>query len=377
MSGAVTKIASGGGTEVVRLSHFNIGSHTLHPEHLAFLQSSVAPVLNGGGSILLMGMASRSGSAATNQALSQRRNDEVLKKLRSMVKTNFKINQSTAVGEEAARDAKVADGKEDPYWRAVQIVYWGNPEPPPPPSPAPPTDAIDVTALAQMLDLEEHELNRLFNQYGWTIDGALNVVGLIGEFAPIAVGAAEVIGVGGLLLGTISSLVGFFAYMARLDQEDGIRFGTWAACYLVGDWAVRPRAKFSEFSMFSPTFPELWVENNFRVAGKHNYPNFRRAWNDGAEKMRQNMLAMLTRQYANYSAKGGRANVYDFENLVKVLLIRDLKLTRYGEDALGAGVANHVYLLLRPKIEQAYNMTIYLKLLPYPSTALNTYPGNN
>jgi len=58
----------------------------------------------------------------------------VLKKLRSMVKTDFKVNQTIAVGEKAARDAQISDGTEDPYWRAVQIVYWDNPEPPPPPA---------------------------------------------------------------------------------------------------------------------------------------------------------------------------------------------------------------------------------------------------
>ena len=33
--------------------------------------------------------------------------------------------------------------------RAVQIVYWGNPEPPPPPSPAPPTQTDTLPTLAE------------------------------------------------------------------------------------------------------------------------------------------------------------------------------------------------------------------------------------
>ncbi len=375
MSSAVTKIASGGGTEVVRLSHFNIGSHGLHPDHLAFLTSSVVPVLDKGGSILLMGMASRSGSAASNQALSQRRNDEVLKRLRSISRANFKVNQSVAVGEEAARDAKVADGKEDPYWRAVQIVYWGNPEPPPPPSGVPPTEKVDVKALAEMLGLEEHDLNRLFNQYNWTIDGVLNVVGLIGEFAPIAIVAAEIISVAGLFLGMITQFVGFFAYLARLDQEDGIRFGTFAACYTVGDWAVTPKLLL-EGSVFKPKFPDEWVKNNFGFAGKHRFPGFEQAWYEGAEKMSVNMQKMLQKQYAEYvakvTAKGGKsANLYDFERLVKLLLIKDLKLTKFGPDAQGFGVTNDVYEKLRPKIEAGSNLKIYFKPLPYPSTEMN------
>lgn len=375
MSNAVTKIASGGSTEVVRLSHFNIGSHALHAEHLIFLQSSVVPILDKGGSILLTGMASRSGSAASNKALSQRRTGEVLKKLRSMAKTPFKVVEGYDAGEEAARDAKVADGNEDPYWRAVQVVYWGNPEPPPPPSAAPPTEAIDVKAAAKMLGLEEHELNRLFNQYNWTIDGVLNVVGLIGEFAPIAIVAAEVISVGGLFLGMITQFVGFFAYLARLDQEDGIRFGTFGACYMVGDWAVTPKL-LSEGGVFSPKFPDLWVKKNFAFAGPHRFPGFKKAWDEGAEKMGANMRTMLQTQYSKYSAKAmkdGRkpANTYDFERLVKLLLIRDLKLASFGTDAQGFGVTNDVYEKIRPRIENGSNLKIYLKPLPYPSSDLN------
>ena len=137
MSEPITKIPNDSPATVVRLSHFKIGSHTLHHAHLPFLRSEVIPVLDKGGSILLMGMASRSGSAATNQALSQRRTDEVLRNLRTLTKVNFKVVVNTGVGELAAQAENVRDGNEDPYWRAVQIVYWDKPEPPP--LPAPPT----------------------------------------------------------------------------------------------------------------------------------------------------------------------------------------------------------------------------------------------
>jgi hypothetical protein len=374
MSNSVTKVASSGGTEVVRLSHFNIGSHALRPEHVDYLRTTVAPVLDQGGSVLLMGMASRSGSAAANQAISQRRTDEVLKRLRSLSKANFKVAQNVAVGEKMAADSKVKDGTEDPYWRAVQVVYWREKEPPPPPTDQP-KESIDVKKAAEILGLEEHDLTRLFNQYNWTIDGVLNVVGLVGEFAPIAVAAAEAISVGGLFLGTITQFVGFFAYLARLDQEDGIRFGTWGACYMVGDWVVTPRL-LTDGAVFEPTFPDQWVKNHFSFAGASKFPQFRKAWLDGAKRMGQNINELLQTQYAKYAAdakeKGKKAtDPRDFERFAKLSLLKHLNATKNSPDAQGSVVTNYVYAQIRPKMEERSNLKIYLKELPYPSEDLN------
>ena len=60
----------------------------------------------------------------------------------------------------------------------------------------------------------------------------------------------------------ITSFVFFFTYLERLDQEDGIRFGTWGACYVVGDWAVGSQL-LADAGLWKPEFPYLWVRKNF------------------------------------------------------------------------------------------------------------------
>jgi hypothetical protein len=377
-SSAVTKIASGGGTEVVRLSHFNIGGHHLRPEHINYLDSSVVPILDQGGSILLIGMASRSGSAASNKMLSQLRNDEVLKRLRSKSKADFKVRQDFAAGESAAAQAHVADGTEDPTWRAVQIVFWKESEPPPPPPPPteePPKDTIDMKKAAEVLGLEEHEFNRLYNQYNWTIDTVVNLVGMAGEFAPIAVAAAEAISVGTLFIGMITQFVGFFAYLARLDQEDGIRFGTFGASYMMGDWVVGTKL-LTDGTVFQPTFPDLWVKKNFAFAGASRFPGFQTAWNTGAERMGKNMSDLLQQQYTKYLAEAAKkgtkpAGAREIEQLSKLLFLKSLNFARFGKEAQGFGVTNHVYGKLRPEMEKKSSIKIYLKTLPYPSENMN------
>jgi outer membrane protein OmpA-like peptidoglycan-associated protein len=60
------------------LSGFDIDSAGLKVKHRAWLDNHVVPVLQGGGSIAITGMASRSGAAAHNLALSKRRASAVL-----------------------------------------------------------------------------------------------------------------------------------------------------------------------------------------------------------------------------------------------------------------------------------------------------------
>lgn len=124
----------------VNLTHFVVGGHLLRADHLKFLQNEVGPRLRSGGSVTLVGLASRTGSAATNKALSERRTNSVLQRLRIEGGAAFKVNNASGSGEEAARLAGQRDGTEDPGWRAVMLIWWKNPDPPPvapPPEPPP------------------------------------------------------------------------------------------------------------------------------------------------------------------------------------------------------------------------------------------------
>jgi lysozyme family protein len=127
------------------LCGFAIDSAALHPEHCAWLDKHVVPALAGGGSIGMTGVASRSGSAAHNLALSKRRASAVLTYLRRKVRkhvayrvgSGLRVNSVEAVGEAWAKDLGQRDGIEDSDQRAVVLAVWHRPTPPPPPKPTP------------------------------------------------------------------------------------------------------------------------------------------------------------------------------------------------------------------------------------------------
>ena len=71
------------------------------------------------------------------------------------------------------------------------------------------------------------------------------------------------------------------------------------------------------------------------------------------------MRPVLMQKYSEYSAAarkngGTPATLYDFERMVKMFFIRDLKLSDRVKDAQGVGVTNRITTYMRasgPKIE--------------------------
>lgn len=126
-----------------RLYDFRIDSDTVLLMHSLWLKDHVVPVLSAGGSVAIIGLTSRSGPAAHNLKLSERRANAVLTSLRSRVfgpmpyrlGTGFAL--SFGVGESNARQAGQKNGTEDGFYRAVLVTAWHNPNPPPPPEPKP------------------------------------------------------------------------------------------------------------------------------------------------------------------------------------------------------------------------------------------------
>src|SRR5262245_3806839 len=90
-----------------RLYAFEIGSAGLLFMHRAWLDNHVIPVLQGGGTVGMTGLASRSGGAAFNLDLSRRRANAVLYYLDRHVSghvsyrmgTDFTVNGVNGVGE--------------------------------------------------------------------------------------------------------------------------------------------------------------------------------------------------------------------------------------------------------------------------------------
>jgi hypothetical protein len=104
------------------LFNFDVDGDTPKPEHEKFLFENVVPFfLTPGVKIRLRGEASRSGSAAHNQALSQRRIDKVLAFLKrnGMLAAQF---DRLATGESDAAATGQADGTEDERFRAVIVT---------------------------------------------------------------------------------------------------------------------------------------------------------------------------------------------------------------------------------------------------------------
>lgn len=136
-----------------RLSNFEIARTALKPEHMRWLDEVAVPLLERGGSLRVIGLASRSGGTHLNISLSRGRADAVISYLRGRVRANFAISRNEAQGEDGARLLGVPDGTEDERWRSVILSVWDRPQPPPPPPPAPPAPVtmVERTVLAKFI----------------------------------------------------------------------------------------------------------------------------------------------------------------------------------------------------------------------------------
>lgn len=136
------------GTTSAKLYDFDVGKARVKAEHESWLNSVVVPLLRRGGSVTIIGLASRTGSDDFNMELSEKRNAAVLAVLRKQVPT-FNVSQQVAKGESAAKFAGEKDGTERNTWRAVIISVWNRPDPPPPPPPPPPLPAQSPHAISK------------------------------------------------------------------------------------------------------------------------------------------------------------------------------------------------------------------------------------
>ena len=128
------------------LHHFAIGGAALSQAQRNWLNHKVAPLLRRGGSVSLVGQASRSGGEGFNKRLSEKRADAVRLHLEKQANQCFQYAYFGGVGESAAAQAGQADGTEDGQYRAVVVLAHAKTEPPKPklPPPKPKKQVSDV-----------------------------------------------------------------------------------------------------------------------------------------------------------------------------------------------------------------------------------------
>jgi hypothetical protein len=133
----------------VLIFNFDVGGAQLKLEHQSFLRAQVVPRLKQGGSVSIVGLASRTGSTAFNQHLSQRRAERTLAFLRGEVTRGFVARNVIGFGEMKAKAEGVRDRTEDPRFRSVLVLTGSGAVPPPPPV------TVDVSSLIEQELLPE------------------------------------------------------------------------------------------------------------------------------------------------------------------------------------------------------------------------------
>jgi outer membrane protein OmpA-like peptidoglycan-associated protein len=105
------------------LYNFAIGSYLLRHEHRLWLDRVAIPFLkqNPGRTILLVGLASRSGNAAYNQSLSEQREKAVKDYLLKHGVSKTRFEDEFGMGESLAETMGEADGTEDALFRSVKV----------------------------------------------------------------------------------------------------------------------------------------------------------------------------------------------------------------------------------------------------------------
>jgi len=115
------------------LFNFDVDSDALKHEHRVGLLDGVVPQLRAGGSISVVGLASRSGARGHNRALSGSRAERTMAFLRHEAPNGFVAKQVIGFGELKAVEEGQPDGTEDPRFRSVIVLMGRGADPPPTP----------------------------------------------------------------------------------------------------------------------------------------------------------------------------------------------------------------------------------------------------
>ena len=179
------------------LYNFDVDGDEPKREHLAFLRGNAMAPLRNGGSVAVVGLASRTGSTAHNQALSERRAKRVLECLREIIPKRFPVKQVVAYGEIPAQREGYRNDVEDPRFRSVILLVSTGPTPPEVPPVVNIAPEIGVDALMPGFDA--------FDMLSKSMDVTQGVAGLF-ELLPWGT-VAEFAGSLGPLVGIVGGVV--------------------------------------------------------------------------------------------------------------------------------------------------------------------------
>jgi hypothetical protein len=264
-------------TEVIRgwLYNFDIAGHNLKLEHTDFLDK-IGLLIQTGGAIKVLGLASTTGATSFDQTLSEDREKEVVKYLHTKFGASFLVAKELAFGKNMAlafNTAHLAGGTkdftEDERWRAVVINAWNRHELPPPPagSDIPFNNSTWSETLGKTLD---------------RISIALGLIDLIADIAELS-SLAAFTGPAGLVLSVIQTILAMPITWATADalaetngeiqgaadaiQDMADQFGSVADNVPVSQW---PAVKVPELHLASNPQPNM----------------FQQAWRNGQSKGR-------------------------------------------------------------------------------------------
>lgn len=210
-------------TEIeVLLYDYESGKPNVKSAHIACMLSKVMPLLNKGGSLTVIGMASMFGNEASNKTLSEQRARQVLSFLNQRAGTVLRARLVKAsvsgTGTDTAKKQLEAPGSDNERYRSVYIHAWIKKDPPD--LPKPDTKLPDGDEFLKSItgtDIPQPDQGVLggiggLDLAGRTFDG-LGAVGTVVDLGAQIAGSVAAATVASLLsagLGIVSTVLGLF-----------------------------------------------------------------------------------------------------------------------------------------------------------------------
>lgn len=229
--GKTTPIARDGQTAFL-LFDFDIDGYTVKSAHMSLIREKFTPVLNAGGSVTIIGNASRTGAEASNTRLSASRANSVLSYLKQVTGNKaFPVSAFKGVGTQTARNQGQAANSENPYYRSVYVAVRKKDEPNKEIGGIPLPDGGQIDIIGPITDKEGMADDNFWDKASMVNDIAAGL-GSIGSFLFDVFGMAVVAGVLdliGILQGVlaIASLPLTWAASDRCNWFNGYCKGFW------------------------------------------------------------------------------------------------------------------------------------------------------
>lgn len=224
----------------VLLYNFKVDGFQLKPQHQDYLRVFVAPKLHQGGSVSIVGLASRTGNMGHNERLSEARANSVLDFLRHSVPKGFPVREFKAFGERKARFDGVRNGVEDERYRSVVLFMSAGPQPPNP--------TLDPGTVLRELPL--------FTAGGGTLD-------TIGKILDSLSGAAALVNVviDVIIIDLAGTILGIFSTVIGLP-----------AAWLSGQAAAEKNGKMLGFSKALQKMADTFSDYDLRKVPESSWP---------------------------------------------------------------------------------------------------------